>query len=135
MRLSMSTTPTRNAILKKVELFKDNIQKITNKFTRMHNSNRFGGIGYLVIKLTSMKPRASNKFLFNTLHTQDRCWKYVERFSLKNNSVFSAKPSPILLRLFNFSGLFFEHVTNLRFVNFTMTVFGLLLFLWSVGSL
>ena len=63
MRLSMSTTPTRNAILKKVELFKDNIQKITNKFTRMHNSNRFGGIGYLVIKLTSMKPGTSNKFL------------------------------------------------------------------------
>ena len=59
----MSSTPNRNAILKKVELFKDNIRKIINKFTRMHNSNRFGGIRYLVIKLTSMKPRTSNKFL------------------------------------------------------------------------
>ena len=134
----MSTTPTRNAILKKVKLFKDNIRKVINKFSRMHNFNRFGGIGYLVIKLTSTKPKTShNSFLFNTLHIQDRCWKYVERFSLKNNSVFSAKPSSILLQLFNFSRLFFEHATstNLRFVNFTMTVFGLFLFLRFVGSL
>ena len=33
---------TRNAILKKVKLFKDNIRKIINKFTRMHNFNRYG---------------------------------------------------------------------------------------------
>ena len=104
----------------------------------MHNFNRFGGIGYLVIKLTSTNQEpVISFFLFNTLHIQDRCWKYVEIFSLKNNSVFSAKPSSILSQLFNFSQLFFEHAasSNLWFVNFTVTAFGLFLFLWLIGSL
>ena len=60
----MSTTLTRNTILKKVKLFKDNIQKIINKFTRMHNFNSFGAIGYLAFMLLCLS------CFYSALHRQ-----------------------------------------------------------------